>query len=376
MKDTIPFQIPTTFCKNDSITQEEKPLTIAQCKVKFSTYKLNVERRSSKTVESYEGEIDRFMRFLGQKGKGPLTPINEVTEEIVEEYIAYANTKKRKWEDHRFNSTAAVDQIGLKATTVNNMRRYLSGFFNWLVKRSLISENPAAHIEQIAEDEQGYGYVLEKSEIFRLVQQPNRRSFNGFRDVTLIQVLVDTGMRLGQCMNLRVKDVILEDNKIRIRPEITKTKKGRDVAITPGTAHMLGILIQSMETVTSEKLPWLWITEQKTKLSSSTFSKQLKRYTEKAGPDPKRVHPHAFRHFSAIQHRRNGASVDQIQALLDHKSILTTMIYLSHFEHDMRELNDKFSPAHELVRKPGRKKGHGKLELAANAELSVSENII
>jgi len=180
-------------------------------------------------------------------------------------------------------------------------------------------------------------------------------------------------MRLGQCLKLNVVDVLLDQNLIWVRPEITKNKKGRYVPITAGTAHMLRILIESMKSVTTLECPWLWITEQGTKLSSRTFSKQLHKYTEKAGLDAKRVHPHAFRHYSAIQHYKNGASVEQIQDLLDHKSILTTMIYLSRFEHDMREINDKYSPAHDLNKKPGRKSGPRKIHLATGAEMSLSD---
>lgn len=314
-----------------------------------------------------------MIRFLP---KGPLTSIRVVTEDMLERYIAFANKKKRKWEDHPFNAQSKVDQVGLKATTVNNMRRYLGSFFNYLVKKKIIETSPLASLEKIPEEKVGYGYLLERNEVFRLVQQPNRNLFNGFRDAVLIQVLVDTALRLGQCLALQVDDTILDKRQIRIRPEINKTNEGRFVAITEGTAHMLKTLIEAIEPITSDTFPWLWVTEQGTKLSGSTFSKQLKKYAKKAGLDQSQIHPHAFRHYSAIQHRKNGASIDQIQALLDHKSILTTMIYLSRFEHDMREINDKYSPAHDLIQKPGRKSGKRKIQWRSEAEIRLSENII
>lgn len=244
----------------------------------------------------------------------------------------------------------------------------------------MISENPVANIEKVTEDEVGYGAILELFEVQQLLDQINRTTklttegrdrdrFNAYVDATMIQVLVDTAMRIGQALQLRVDDLMLEQGLIHIRPEITKNHQERWVPITEGTAHMLKTVVQVIQEATEQGVPWLWLTSEGTQLCYSTFVDRLKHYAKLAGLDARRVRPHQFRHFSAIEHRKRGARVDEIQALLEHKSIATTMIYLSRFKHDMRSINDRYSPAHDLFQKPGRKSGHRKLVLPADVEV-------
>ena len=384
MQNTIPFRIPASLKPTKKPTDQRKlplPLTIAQCKVKFLNYKLKVNKRSVNTVKAYVGEIDRLSRVLP---KGPLTLITEVTAEMIDTYIAYANTEKRKWEDHPFNANSQVSQVGLKGTTVNNMRRYLAVFFNWLVSEGIITESPVAHIEKVTEDEVSYGAILEPFELqhfltqirIRVKAKNPRRSFNSYVDATLIQVLVDTAMRIGQCLQLKVDDLLLDQCLIHIRPEITKTHVERWVAITEGTANMLKNVVKGIEEITEAGVPWLWLTPEGTHLAYSTVVDRLKRHAELTGLDPERVRPHQFRHYSAIQHRKNGATVDQIQVLLEHKSIETTMIYLKRFKHDLRQINDRYSPAHDLIQKPGRKSGAHKITLPEHAEFFYSSNVV
>ncbi|WP_026961082.1 tyrosine-type recombinase/integrase [Alicyclobacillus herbarius] len=263
--------------------------------------------------------------------------------------------------------------MGLKATTINNERRYLGAFFHYLVRKGILPVSPVANIGKIREDETGYGSVPDPSEIWRLIQQPNRQTFSGYRDATLIQVLVDIGMRISQCLALRVEDVDTSQRIIRVRPEINKTKQGRNMVITEGTAYMLSVLIRSMAPVTSEDLPWLWITDEGTNLTYTAFIKQLHKYARMAGLDPKHISPHILRHYSAVQHCRNGATLEQVQALLGHKNIQTTMRYLRGYKHDLREINNRYSPAHDLIQKPGRKPGKRKITWTGDAPLMFSD---
>ncbi|MBX6352944.1 MAG: tyrosine-type recombinase/integrase [Thermoflavifilum sp.] len=346
--------------------------TIAECRSRYLDDLIDVGRRSERTAKAYEQEINKFIRFLPKKAD---TPITDITETTMKQYFTFVNHHKRKWEDHPFNA-ACAQKTGLSPTTVNNMRRYLNAFFNYLVAEEIIEENPMRRIKKLAEHDDGDTELLTKREILRLMQQPDRRQFHGFRDVTLIQFLIDTAMRLGQCLELQVSDIIVEQRLVRVRPEITKTGKGRYVVITDGTAHMLKTMIRLIRPVTEAGVPWLWVTAQGTRLSASTFAKQLKKYGAMAGIKPEKVHPHALRTFSAVQHRKNGASIDEVQALLDHTDITTTMRYLRRFEHDMRKINELYSPAHELFKKPGRRTGKSIVEpIAEDAELHLSSLI-
>ena len=79
----IPFQVPALSLTKG--TQETTTLTIAQCKVQFLNYKLKVKKLSPKSVKVYEGEINRLISVLPD---GPLTLIRDITEDMLESYIA------------------------------------------------------------------------------------------------------------------------------------------------------------------------------------------------------------------------------------------------------------------------------------------------
>lgn len=121
---------------------------------------------------------------------------------------------------------------------------------------------------------------------------------------------------------------------------------------------MLKDLIPSQRDMNSPEFPWLWITEEGTKLSYDAFTKQLKKYAWMAGVPKEKVHCHNFRHYFATQMRKNGVDLDTLKEIMGHESLeMLSTVYDHIDEDDMRRAHQKGSPGTMHRKTPGRKPG-------------------
>jgi integrase/recombinase XerD len=362
------IQFPISEAHQRNTRNLVKDLTIAECKIDFMYERKHVRRLSSSTIDSYEKEIDKFIRFLKH---GSLTSIFDVSRDVMLRYVAYLN-EKPKWSDHPFNSKVETNQIGLNPTSVNNTIRILKCFFNHLVNYDVLDKSPMKGMEEI-KVKKSYR-ILEKEDVLRLYRQLDTSAFNQMRDLCLIVVLVDTGLRIGECLLLDVKDVKLSQGFIHIRSEIAKDGEERFVPLNGSTQQYLKDWIRSIQNNPSSDKGerWLWVTSEGTHLTYSTFSKMLKKYAGRAGLDKSLVHPHAFRHYCATQHIRRGATPLEVQKLLGHvDQKMMNEVYLHLSREDFRRMNTCYSPANDFRQPAGRKTGQRKLQLAPNIHVDV-----
>jgi len=162
----------------------------------------------------------------------------------------------------------------------------------------------------------------------RLLKQPDLQTKNGRRDVTLLSVLYDTGARVQEVCDLRVKDVRLEHPAL-----VTLTGKGRKsrhVPLLRNTMELLRTYMQENRMLQNGKqdMP-LFFNQRHAALTRGGITCILRKYIpEMQGSDmPEKLSPHMLRHSKAIHLLNAGVNLLMIRDILGHESIQTTEMY-------------------------------------------------
>jgi len=163
-----------------------------------------------------------------------------------------------------------------------------------------------------------------------LLAQPDKTTVKGRRDLTLLSVLYDSGCRVQELIDLRVRDVILDD-----LPVLILTGKGSKTRRVPLMKNSLVLLEHYIQESALNK-PWkidypLFINKQRNKLTKEGIAYIISRYVLAARKTstrvPEKVTPHMFRHSKSIHLLQAGVSLIYIRDFLGHEDIKTTEIY-------------------------------------------------
>jgi len=166
---------------------------------------LRAENLSKRTLETYGESIKQFIRFLAREGVA-VSP-SEITREQVEDFITEL---LKKW----------------KPATANNRYRALSRYFNWLVEEGEIEESPMLKMKSPKIPEQP-PEVLTLEDIKAILKACEGKDFFARRDMAIIRLLLDTGLRRGELAGLKMEDIDLDAQTVIV------TGKGARIRIVP-----------------------------------------------------------------------------------------------------------------------------------------------
>ena len=166
---------------------------------------LRAENCSKRTLETYQEALTQFVRFLAIKGM-PTDP-NKVTREYVEAFMA---DLLAKW----------------KPATANNRYRGLQRYFKWLVEEGEIKVSPMVNMRPPRIPEHP-PEVLSDEQIKALFKTCAGQDFTSRRDMAILRLLLDTGLRRAELAGLTLEDVDLTNQTLRV------TGKGSRVRVVP-----------------------------------------------------------------------------------------------------------------------------------------------
>ena len=170
-----------------------------------------------------------------------------------------------------------------------------------------------------------------------------------YRDYVVIQLIMDTGMRLGETLSLTIDDVDIDRRAILIPAEITKGKKGRYVFFSNTMAGMLRRWLQYKDRyIDNDQL--LFPTTRGNKLGIPHFERNFRIYKDRAGL-LQNVTPHSLRNNFAKRCLMSGMDIYTLSRILGHSSVtVTEKAYLDLTVTDIRKNYQRFSPL-ENIRK-------------------------
>ena len=225
------------------------------------------------------------------------TPVRKITTEQLREYL----TGYQK-----------INNCG--KSTVDNIRRNISSFFSWLEEEDHILKSPMRRIHKI-KTKTKVKETISDEDIERL-----RDHCEVTRDIAIIDLLYSTGIRVGELVNLDIKDINFEERECIV---YGKGEKERRVYFDAKAKLHLQNYISSRK----DNNPALFVTldAPHERLKISGVEIRLRELGRKLNLT--RIHPHKFRRTMATRAIDKGMPIEQVQKLLGHSQIDTTMHY-------------------------------------------------
>lgn len=252
---------------------------------------LVLDGKSEKTIAQYKRAVLKLLEAVGN------IPYTEIGVYEIRYYLAGEKTK------------------GLSSTSIRNQRAYISAFFEWLMKEDYISKNPCANINPPKKEDQ-----IRKA--FSDVELDAIKSAcKNMKERALVEFLLTTGVRVNELCEMEIGDIDFQSHKVTV-----KHGKGGKMRVTYITdvaqlhlhKYLLSRKIQSTHLFTNNR------GEQ---ITASGVRHILRVIGKRA--DVENVHPHRFRRTFATLLAGRGMKIQEIQKLLGHADISTTLEYIS-----------------------------------------------
>jgi site-specific recombinase XerD len=253
---------------------------------------LAAENKSTHTVRAYTSALRYFGDFLA--GRGMPLAVESITREHIQEYL--------------------TGVIGTKsANTAANRHRSLKIFFDWLVLEGELHESPMRNVKTPAVPEQPPA-VLDDDALRKLLKTCEGRDFQERRDLALIRLLIDTGMRRAECAGLRVEDIDLDHNVAIV---LGKGRRQRACPFGKKAALAIDRYLRARAQHRDADRAELWLGIRGPLTQNGVFEVVLRRADE-AGIE--HVHPHLFRHTFAHSWLAQGGQEQDLMMLAGWRS--------------------------------------------------------
>ena len=269
----------------------------------FLTYLLVELNRSPYTCSGYQKDLHIFTEFLQKKGVAGLT-IEELNPELLGEYLRYLTRDRES-----------------KANTVRRHVTSLKSFCSFLVDCEYLDQNPAANLPR-PRIPQKLPRHLQRAEVDRLFDAvPEDESPAKLRDKTLFFFLYYSGVRVGELVNVRTKDLDFESGFIKIIKG-----KGNRFRKIPLHDRLKGQLEKYLAGAAELAGEYLFCNRKGKRISTDYVHHIIGEYALKAGLKS-RVTPHMLRHSFATHLYRENVDIKTLGKLLGHAEIRTTTVY-------------------------------------------------
>ena len=249
-----------------------------------------IEGCSDRTIKYYRVTIEHLL-------KNVVSPIRKITTEMMRAYLV----------DYQ-----KINNCG--KTTVDNIRRNISSFFSWLEEEDYILKSPMRRIHKI-KTQKTVKNIISDEEIEKL-----RDNCKNIRDTAMIDLLYSTGIRVGELVKLNIEDIDFSERECVV---FGKGDKERRVYFDAKSKIHLKNYIESRK----DNNPALFVTlnapYDRLKISGVEIRiRELGRML-----NLEKIHPHKFRRTMATRAIDKGMPIEQVQKILGHSQIDTTMQY-------------------------------------------------
>ena len=249
-----------------------------------------VEGCSNKTLRYYETSLLRLFKEIN-------THVTHIRTDDLRNYLS----------DYQ-------EKTDCSKSNIDNIRRIMSSFFTWLEDESYIIKSPVRRIHKIRSTQTVKETYTDES------LETMRDQCGCIRDLAMIDMLASTGMRVGELVRLNIKDIDFENRECVV---FGKGSKERPVYFDARTK----IHLKNYLTSRTDDNPALFVSllSPHNRLEISGVEVRLRKLGRRLGIT--KVHPHKFRRTLATRAIDKGMPIEQVQQLLGHAKIDTTMHY-------------------------------------------------
>lgn len=249
-----------------------------------------IEGCSEKTIHYYQSSIEKLLSTISKE-------VRDINTNDIRCYLAEQQDKR-----------------DLSKVTIDNLRRIFSSFFSWLEDEDYIAKNPVRRIHKVRTD------TLVKEVLSDENIEILRDSCTDIRDIAIIDLLSSTGIRVGELVKMNREDIDFQERQCVV---FGKGNKEREVYFNARTKIHLKRYLEER----TDNNPALFVSLAKpySRLSISGVESRLRLLGKRVNIH--KVHPHKFRRTLATMAIDKGMPIEQVQKLLGHVKIDTTLHY-------------------------------------------------
>ena len=264
-----------------------------------------IEGCSERTIQYYRTTIEKLLFYIE-------TPVRKITTEEIRHYLV---------EYQQINNCSKV--------TVDNVRRNISSFFSWLEEEDYLLKSPMKRIHKIKTKQQVKDTISDEA-----IEQL-RDNCNCMRDLAIIDMLYSTGIRVGELVNLNISDINFDARECVV---FGKGDKERKVYFDAKAKIHLQEYLHSRK----DNNPALFVTLDApyARLKISGVEIRVRRLGRELNME--KIHPHKFRRTMATRAIDKGMPIEQVQKLLGHSQIDTTMQYAIVNQNNVKSSHQKY----------------------------------
>lgn len=264
-----------------------------------------IEGCSEKSLKYYDSTVRHMLEAM----KGP---VREITTDDLRRYLADYQRER-----------------GTSKVTIDNMRRIFSSFFGWLEDEDYILKSPVRRIHKVKTDK-----TIKETFSDEGLEQL-RDATEEIRDLAMIDLLASTGMRVGELVQLNREDINFHERECVV---IGKGGSERVVYFDARTKiHLLNYLGTRDD---NNSALFVSLTQSRRRLMIGGVETRLRQIGKRA--EMQKVHPHKFRRTLATRAIDKGMPIEQVQRLLGHVKIDTTMHYAMVNQANVKNSHRKF----------------------------------
>ena len=264
-----------------------------------------IEGCSDRTVTYYKSTVEHLLKCID-------TPIRKITTDEIRSYLAQYQEKG-----------------GCSKTSIDNIRRNISSFFSWLEEEDYILKSPMKRIHKI-KTVQPVKETISDELIERL-----RDACLCKRDLAIVDLLYSTGIRVGELVRLNIDDISFEERECVV---FGKGDKERRVYFDAKAKLHLQDYLKERD----DDNPALFVTldapHQRLKISGV----EIRIRSLGRSINAEKIHPHKFRRTMATRAIDKGMPIEQVQKILGHSQIDTTMQYAMVNQSNVKNAHRKY----------------------------------
>lgn len=282
---------------------------------------LSLEQGASpRTHDAYARDLARFTTYALARGA---TSPAEVSARVLREYVYH------------------LKDLGLATASIRRNVSAIRTYFRFLLGEGRVVRDPSERLET-PRRWRALPEVLTVAEVERLLGAPTLDEPLAFRDRALLELAYGAGLRVSEWISLAVKDVLFEDQLVRV---FGKGAKERLVPIGRTAVGAVAVYLRELRPrlAGAEGRGILLLNARGSPLTRMGAWKILRKYVDQAGIT-KRVSPHTLRHSFATHLLEGGADLRAVQEMLGHADISTTQIYTHVDREYLRSVHKQFHP--------------------------------
>ncbi|EGT3614884.1 hypothetical protein FHH43_01345 [Clostridium perfringens] len=260
---------------------------------------------SERSLTYYKNELEISLKTINK-------PLNKVTTEDIKYFLACYQLKG-----------------SANNTSIDNRRRVLNTFFQWLEDEEYILKNPVKRIKKIKQQKK-----VKKAFNFEEIERL-KISCKTKRELAIVEVLLSTGVRIDELVNIKLKDISSDLSEISV---VGKGNKQRYVYLNASSVirikdYLYSKKCESEFLFSKEISPY-------TNMKSDHVRAIIKEIGERANVE--KTHPHRFRRTFATVARKRGMPIEEISKILGHEDLSTTQIYLQVDDCEVKKSHEKY----------------------------------